>query len=97
MGATAVLHGHRHVSEERKPAGTRFTIFAAPSFTLGCKSGDAPSYWRIELGEHVSAERVYVGAPAVDGEDGEAEAEGILGLTASDAGDSSAVLPSDDD
>jgi 3',5'-cyclic AMP phosphodiesterase CpdA len=69
IGVTAVLHGHRHVSEERRPAGSRFTIFAAPSFTLGCKSGDAPSYWRIELADRLTAERVYVGAPAVVGED----------------------------
>jgi len=69
IGVTAVLHGHRHVSEQRRPAGSHFTIFAAPSFTLGCKSGDDPSYWRIELGDRMVAERVYVGAKAVDGED----------------------------
>lgn len=68
VGVTAVLHGHRHVSEERKPAGARFRIFAAPSFTLGCRSGDGPSYWRIELGERVHAERVYTGGVAVAGD-----------------------------
>ena len=75
IGVTAVLHGHRHVSEQRRPAGSRFTIFAAPSFTLGCKSGDDPSYWRIELGDRMVAERVYVGAEAVVGEDVDAELE----------------------
>lgn len=68
VGVTAVLHGHRHVSEERKPAGARFRIFAAPSFTLGCRSGDGPSYWRIELGERVHGERVYTGGLAVAGD-----------------------------
>ncbi len=75
IGVTAVLHGHRHVSEQRRPAGSHFTIFAAPSFTLGCKSGDDPSYWRIELGDRMVAERVYVGAKAVVGEDVDAALE----------------------
>ncbi|MBL8606925.1 MAG: metallophosphoesterase [Myxococcales bacterium] len=77
VGVTMVLHGHRHVSEERKPAGARFTILAAPSLTLGCKSGDAPSYWRIELGERAHAERVYVPVDAVaqDEDPGADEAE----------------------
>jgi len=60
IGATAVLHGHRHVSEQRQPAGSNFTILASPSLTLGCRSGDDPSFWRIELGEHMRAERVRV-------------------------------------
>lgn len=68
LGITCVLHGHRHVSEERKPAGAKFRIFACPSFTLGCRSGDEPSYWRIELGERLHGERVYTGSPAVAGE-----------------------------
>jgi len=68
VGVTTVLHGHRHVSEERKPAGARFRIFAGPSFTLGCRSGDEPSYWRVELGERVHGERVYTGSEAVAGE-----------------------------
>jgi len=67
LGITCVLHGHRHVSEERKPAGAKFRIFAGSSFTLGCRSGDEPSYWRIELGERVHGERVYTGTPAVAG------------------------------
>lgn len=67
VGITCVLHGHRHVSEERKPAGTKFRIFAGPSFTLGCRSGDAASYWRIELADRIHGERVYTGTPAVAG------------------------------
>ena len=67
LGITCVLHGHRHVSEERKPAGAKFRIFAGSSFTLGCRSGDEPSYWRIELGDRVHGERVYTGTPAVAG------------------------------
>lgn len=65
LGVTLVLHGHRHVSEQRQPAGSRFRILAAPSWTLGCRSGDAPSYWRIDLGDQVHVERVYLGTPAV--------------------------------
>jgi len=60
IGATAVLHGHRHVSEQRQPAGSNFTILASPSLTLGCRSGDDPSFWRIELGDHMRAARVRV-------------------------------------
>lgn len=67
VGITCVLHGHRHVSEERRPAGARFRIFACPSLTLGCRSGDMPSYWRLELGERAHGERVYTGTPAVAG------------------------------
>ncbi|MFO0666521.1 MAG: metallophosphoesterase [Polyangiaceae bacterium] len=65
LGVTLVLHGHRHVSEQRQPAGSRFRILAAPSWTLGCRSGDAPSYWRVELGDQVRMDRVYLDAPAV--------------------------------
>jgi len=68
VGVTCVLHGHRHVSEERRPAGARFRIFACPSLTLGCRSGDGPSYWRLELGERAHGERVYTGTQAVAGE-----------------------------
>jgi Icc protein len=35
IGATLVMHGHRHVSEQRQPAGTNFRILASPSLTLG--------------------------------------------------------------
>ncbi len=68
LGVTCVIHGHRHVSEERCPAGARFRILAAPSLTLGCRSGDAASYWRIELGERLHAERVHLAVPAVAGD-----------------------------
>ena len=60
IGATAILHGHRHVSEQRQPAGSNFTILASPSLTLGCRSGDDPSFWRIDLDEHMHASRVRV-------------------------------------
>ena len=60
IGATAVLHGHRHVSEQRQPAGSNFTILASPSLTLGCRSGDDPSFWQIALDEHFRASRVRV-------------------------------------
>lgn len=66
IGVTAVLHGHRHVSEQRQPAGANFTILASPSLTLGCRSGDAPSFWRIELDHRMHAERVHVPAPAIE-------------------------------
>ena len=60
IGATLVMHGHRHVSERRVAAGCEFEVLAAPSFTLGCVSGDGPSYWRVELGERAHAERAHV-------------------------------------
>jgi 3',5'-cyclic AMP phosphodiesterase CpdA len=60
IGVTAVLHGHRHVSEQRQPAGSNFRILASPSLTLGCRSGDDPSFWRIELSDRMHAERVRV-------------------------------------
>ena len=60
LGVTAILHGHRHVSEQRQPAGSNFTILASPSLTLGCRSGDDPSFWRVELDEHMHASRVRV-------------------------------------
>lgn len=66
VGITAVLHGHRHVSEQRQPAGTNFTIFASPSLTLGCRSGDDPSFWRIELDKNVHASRVRVPVEAIE-------------------------------
>jgi 3',5'-cyclic-AMP phosphodiesterase len=68
IGATLVLHGHRHVSEQRQPAGSNFTILASPSLTLGCRSGDGPSYWRVELGLHAHATRVKVPMDAVEQE-----------------------------
>jgi len=69
IGATAVLHGHRHVSEQRQPAGTNFTILASPSLTLGCRSGDDPSFWRIELDDHFRASRVRVPVQSVEQDD----------------------------
>lgn len=60
IGITAVMHGHRHVSEQRQPAGSNFTILASSSLTLGCRSGSDPSYWRVELGEWMHASRVRV-------------------------------------
>jgi Icc protein len=66
--ATLVMHGHRHISERRHPAGRDFELLAAPSLTLGCKSGDAPSFWRVELGPHVHAERVRVPVEAIEQE-----------------------------
>jgi hypothetical protein len=65
VGVTLVMHGHRHVSEERQPAGTNFRILASPSLTLGCRSGDAPSFWRVELGEHAHATRVRIPVAAI--------------------------------
>ncbi len=66
IGVTLVMHGHRHISEERQPAGCRFRLLAAPSLTLGCRSGDGPSFWRVELDEHVHSTRVYVPLDPVD-------------------------------
>jgi len=68
IGATLVMHGHRHVSERRHPAGYDFELLAAPSLTLGCKSGDAPSFWRVELDHRVHAERVRIPVEAVEQE-----------------------------
>ena len=69
VGITAVLHGHRHISEQRQPAGSNFTILSTPSLTLGCRSGDDPSFWRIELAKHLHAERVRIPVDAVDQDD----------------------------
>ena len=68
IGATLVMHGHRHISERRHPAGHNFELLAAPSLTLGCKSGDAPSFWWVELGARVHAERVRIPVEAVEQE-----------------------------
>lgn len=79
---TAVLHGHRHVSEQRHPAGVKFLLLACPSLTLGCKSGAGPSYWRLELGERLHAERVPVADTAV-------EHESVASLPSADVDDAS--------
>ncbi len=68
VGATVVMHGHRHISERRHPAGHDFELFAAPSLTLGCKSGDAPSFWRLELDGRVHAARVRIPVEAMEQE-----------------------------
>jgi hypothetical protein len=91
IGVTLVMHGHRHVSEERQPAGCKFRLLASPSLTLGCRSGDGPSFWRVELGEHVHAARVLVPLERVD-EDAVPGAS-VLGLPSAP---SSAELPEDD-
>ncbi len=75
IGATLVMHGHRHISEERQPAGVGFRLLAAPSLTLGCRSGDGPSFWRIELGDHVYATRVRVPIQAIDEDESGPEGE----------------------
>jgi 3',5'-cyclic-AMP phosphodiesterase len=87
VGITAVMHGHRHVSEQRQPAGSNFTILASPSLTLGCRSGDDPSFWRVELGERMHASRVRVAVEGMEQDDDPSEApigalvEGALEIT----------------
>jgi len=66
IGATVVMHGHRHISEERLPANANFRLLASPSLTLGCLSGDGPSFWRVTLGEHVHVARVRIPMGAVE-------------------------------
>jgi 3',5'-cyclic AMP phosphodiesterase CpdA len=73
-GVTLVMHGHRHLSEERQPAGCKFRLLSAPSLTLGCRSGDGPSFWRVELGEVVHAVRVPVPLDAIDQDEDDSEA-----------------------
>ncbi|HEX3769635.1 MAG TPA: metallophosphoesterase [Polyangiaceae bacterium] len=68
VGATLVMHGHRHISERRSPAGHDFELLAAPSLTLGCKSGDAPSFWKVELDARVHIDRVRIPFEAVEQE-----------------------------
>ena len=51
-----------------RPAGHDFELLAAPSLTLGCKSGDAPSFWRVELDERVHVTRVRIPVEAVEQE-----------------------------
>ncbi len=75
IGETLVMPGHSHISEERQPAGVTFRLLAAPSLTLGCRSGDGPSFWRIELGERVYASRVPIPIPAIDEDEQEPEDE----------------------
>ncbi|MBX3226942.1 MAG: metallophosphoesterase [Labilithrix sp.] len=85
VGITAVMHGHRHVSEQRQPAGSNFKILASPSLTLGCRSGDEPSFWRVELDGRMHAERVRVPVEAMDQDEDPTELgalmEGALEIT----------------
>ena len=87
VGITAVMHGHRHVSEQRQPAGSNFTILASPSLTLGCRSGDDPSFWRVELDERMHATRVRVPVEGMEQDDDPSESpieslvEGALEIT----------------
>lgn len=78
IGVTMVMHGHRHISEERLPAGSNFRILASPSLTLGCLSGDGPSFWRVELGERLHTLRIHVPLLAVERAD---EADATLGAS----------------
>ncbi len=48
FGVEAVLNGHRHIGFRFKPSGEPLFI-SAPSTTQGCKSGQAPFYWRLEV------------------------------------------------
>jgi 3',5'-cyclic AMP phosphodiesterase CpdA len=68
VGATFVLHGHRHISESRHPAACNFQLLATPSLTLGCKSGDLPSFWKIEFEKRAHVTRVRVPVAAVEQE-----------------------------
>jgi len=49
LGFHLVMNGHRHVGYRYHPA--RAPLFlSAPSSTIGCRSGQKPYYWRIEVG-----------------------------------------------
>lgn len=78
IGVTMVLHGHRHISEERHPARSNFRILASPSLTLGCLSGDGPSFWKVELGEKLHTTRVRIPLLAVERS---SEADATLGAS----------------
>jgi len=87
IGVTVVMHGHRHVSEQRQPAGSNFTILASPSLTLGCRSGDDPSFWRVELDERMHAERVRVPLESVEQDEDPSESPlGSLAMSALESG-----------
>jgi hypothetical protein len=62
------------VSEQRQPAGSNLTILASPSLTLGSRSGDDPSFWRIELGERKHASRVRVPVKSIEQDEDPSEA-----------------------
>lgn len=99
IGITAVLHGHRHVSEQRQPAGSNFTIFSSPSLTLGCRSGDDPSFWRIELGERMHASRVRVPVDAIEQDDDPSESPALALLEGAleSSSDMTAIVETDAD
>lgn len=65
VGASMVLHGHRHVSEARQLPGCHFQLLAAPSLIMGCHSGDPPSLWQIELGKQLHWRRIYIDLPPI--------------------------------
>ncbi len=95
LGVTAVLHGHRHVSEQRQPAGSNFTILASPSLTLGCRSGDDPSFWRVDLDEHMRASRVRVPVEGMDQD--EDPPESLAGARADSTVDITGVMDDGED
>ncbi|MBX3186916.1 MAG: metallophosphoesterase [Labilithrix sp.] len=99
VGVTAVLHGHRHVSEQRQPAGSNFTILASPSLTLGCRSGDDPSFWRVELADHLIASRVRVPVQAMEQDEDPQEgmAEALVGSLMGDGSVTDLAAEGEDD
>jgi hypothetical protein len=68
-GVLGLCAGACRAGTERTPAGFDFRLLAAPSLTLGCKSGDGPSFWRIELDDRAHVSRVYVPVEAIEQED----------------------------
>lgn len=44
-----VMNGHRHVGYRYHPANAPLFL-SAPSSTIGCRSGEKPYYWRVEVG-----------------------------------------------
>ncbi len=50
-----VMNGHRHVGYRYHPANSPLFL-SAPSSTIGCRSGEKPYYWRVEIdGDSVGA------------------------------------------
>jgi len=50
LGFHLVMNGHRHVGYRYHPAHAPLFL-SAPSSTIGCRSGQKPYYWRIEVGQ----------------------------------------------
>ena len=48
LGFQAVLNGHRHLGYRFHPAHSPLFL-AAPSATMGCRSGHAPYFWMIDV------------------------------------------------